>query len=133
MSFSLDLSRFTKLTEDKMETIVKKSFIGLSVDIIKDTPVDSGRLRNNWFPAINKYSAVKTDNIDKSGSVAISNVTSLSTRYKLGDTITLTNNLPYASRIEFLGWSKLKAPKGMVRINVTKWQKIVDDNARKAR
>ena len=30
----------------------------------------------------------------------------------------LTNNLPYAARIEYDGWSHTKAPEGMVRKNV---------------
>ena len=131
MSFSLDLSKFSKLTENKMEKVVKKVFIGLSADIIKDTPVLSGRARMNWFPAINKYSDTSTDSIDKVGVTAINRATSKANQYRLGDTITLSNNLPYAMRLEY-GWSK-KAPAGMVRLNVARFQQWVDKEARKAR
>lgn len=41
---------------------------------------------------------------------------------KLGDTFYFTNNMPYAERIEFKGWSS-KAPTGMVRVNIIKWSK----------
>ena len=130
MSFALDLKKFADLTEDKMEVVVKKSFIGLSSDIIKDTPVDKGTLRANCFPAVNKFDDSTTKATDKSGAGAIANVRDEANRYRLGDTLTLSNNLPYAQRIEFEGWSK-KAPAGMVRINVIRWQQHLDEQARK--
>ena len=129
-SFALDLSKFAKLTENKMELVVKKAFIGLSSDIIKDTPVAEGRLRANWQVGINKFDESTTEDTDKSGSTTIARVEGDSNRFKLGDMITLSNNLPYARRIEFEGWSK-KAPAGMVRINVTRWQQHLDEQARK--
>lgn len=41
-----------------------------------------------------------------------------------------TNNLPYAERIEYDGWSRFKAPQGMVRKNVVRWDDIVAAKAR---
>jgi hypothetical protein len=130
MSFSLDLSKFTDLTEKKMTIVIKKSFIGLSSDIIKDTPVLNGRLINNWFPAVNKFSDKTTVHKGKKGAARIADAVKVGNSFELGDTITLSNNLPYAHRIEFDGWSSVKAPAGMVRINVIRWQSIVDENAR---
>lgn len=129
-SFALDLSKFVDLTEDKMEVVVKKSFIGLSADIIKDTPVDQGRLRGNWFPDVNKFSSETTEAADPSGAKTIAKVAAETNKFRLGDTLTLTNNMPYAERIEFEGWSK-KAPQGMVRINILRWQTYLDKEARK--
>ena len=140
MSFSLDLSKFTSLTEKKMTTVIKRTFIGLSSDIIKDTPVDSGRLRNNWFPAINKFSEKTTKRTGKEGTARISDAVRVGNRFELGDTITLTNNLIYAKDIEFglygegsktIGGFSKKAPAGMVGINVIKWQSRLDEHARK--
>ena len=99
------------------EAKIKKAFIGLSSDIIADTPVKSGRLRNNWFPSVNKASSETTDNTGKESLGRLGSV-----KFKLGDTLYLTNNLPYAERIEFMGWSK-KAPNGMVRRNLMRWEK----------
>jgi hypothetical protein len=130
MSFSLDLSAFASLTEKKMTTVVKKSFIGLSSDIIKDTPVLSGRLRANWQVGINKFDDSITENTDKTGANTIAKVKDETNSFKLGDIITLSNNLPYAKRIEFEGWSD-KAKKGMVRLNVIRWQQHLDENARR--
>lgn len=146
MSFSLDLSKFANLTEDKMEKVVIKSFIGLSTDIIKGTPIDEGRLRGNWFPAVNKFDNSTTENKDKSGSKTIANVARESNKFKVGDTLTLSNNLPYARVVEFglfadvVGYAdgpktingfSTQAPQGMVRINVLRWQQYLDIQARR--
>ena len=132
MSFSLDLSKFVNLTEKKAEIVVKKSSIGLFSDIIKDTPVLQGRLRANWQLGINKFIDTNLIDKDKSGRKTISNMKSGINAFKLGDTITLSNNLDYAQRIEFEGYSK-KAPAGMVRINVVRWQTHLDEQARKVK
>ena len=99
------------------EAKIKKAFIGLSTDIIMDTPVLSGRLRNNWFPSVNSGSNAKTD---ETSNQAIGRVSAV--KFKLGDTLYLTNNLPYAKRIEFDNWSA-KAPAGMCRKNIIRWEK----------
>lgn len=141
-----------------METVVKKVFIGLSSDIIKDTPVDTGRLRANWLPAINKFDNTVSIKFDKSGRGSIGKVKMKAQSYKLGDTVTLSNNVIYAKDIEFglypksvkfgtpvkghgqikyevrtIGGFSAKAPKGMVRLNLTRWKEWVDKEARKAR
>ena len=102
------------------EAKIKKAFMGLSTDIIMDTPVLSGRLRNNWFPSVNEGTDKTTKYTGEKGSAAISRVSAI--RFKLGDTLYLTNNLPYAKRIEFDSWSA-KAPAGMVRKNIIRWEK----------
>lgn len=130
MSLTLDLSKFKAKTEKKLEQVVKKTFIDLSSAVILDTPVDSGRLRNNWFPAINKFDDSVTESIDKTGIKAISEVVINANTFRIGDTLTLSNNLDYAFRIEYLGWSKYKAPKGMLRLNIAKFQIMVDKNTK---
>ena len=102
------------------EAKIKKAFVGLSTDIIMDTPVLSGRLRNNWFPSVNQGTDRTTKYAGKEGAAATSRVSAI--KFKLGDTLYLTNNLPYAERIEFKGWSN-KAPTGMVRKNIIRWEK----------
>lgn len=102
------------------EAKIKKAFIGLSTDIIMDTPVLSGRLRNNWFPSVNEGTDKTTNYTGEKGVAATNRVSAI--KFKLGDTLYLTNNLPYAKRIEFDGWSA-KSPNGMIRRNIIKWDK----------
>ena len=114
----------------KSEAKIKKAFIGLSTDIIMDTPVLSGRLRNNWMVSVNKGSNETTE---RTGNESIGRVNAV--KFKLGDTLYLTNNLPYAEKIEFglypspsntgktVGGYSVKSPQGMCRKNVIKWEK----------
>ena len=102
------------------EAKIKKAFMGLSTDIIMDTPVLSGRLRNNWFPSVNEGTDKTTNYTGEKGVAATNRVSAI--KFKLGDTLYLTNNLPYAKRIEFDGWSA-KAPQGMVRRNLIRWER----------
>jgi hypothetical protein len=45
--------------------------------------------------------------------------------------IFLSNSLPYAARIEFDGWSHTKAPQGMVRRNVARFNQLLRENEKK--
>ena len=117
------IENFSAKAQEKALKIFKKSIIDLTSDIISDTPVDTGRLKNNWFPSVGAASeqtaeATANEAGDRAESFANSELT-------LDKTFYFTNNLPYAFRIEFEGWSKNKAPQGMVRRNAVRWKQIV--------
>lgn len=114
---------FSARAQEKVLKIFKKSVIDLTSDIISDTPVDTGRLKNNWFPSMGAASEQTTEATaneagDRAEKCAQNELT-------LDKTFYFTNNLPYAFRIEFEGWSKVKAPQGMVRRNAIRWKQIV--------
>lgn len=114
---------FSAKAQEKVLKIFKKSVIDLTSDIISDTPVDTGRLKNNWFPSVGAASEQTTEATaneagDRAEKCAQNELT-------LDKTFYFTNNLPYAFRIEFEGWSKVKAPQGMVRRNAIRWKQIV--------
>nr|WP_314469190.1 hypothetical protein [uncultured Campylobacter sp.] len=119
---------FSARAQEKVLKIFKKSIIDLTSDIISDTPVDTGRLKNNWFPSVGAASEQTTEATaneagDRAEKCAQNELT-------LDKTFYFTNNLPYAFRIEFEGWSKVKAPQGMVRRNAIRWKQIVKRAAR---
>ena len=125
---SQEIIEFKNKAMTKSLVATKKAIISLTTDIIYDTPVDTGRLRNNWIPSINKsetsYSMLGTDTSkrrSKERPTLQETITKVNT-LQLGDTFYFTNNLPYAKRIEFDCWSA-KAPQGMVRKNLLKWSK----------
>lgn len=117
------IESFSARAQEKVLKIFKKSIIDLTSDIISDTPVDTGRLKNNWFPSVGAASEQTTEATaneagDRAEKCAQNELT-------LDKTFYFTNNLPYAFRIEFEGWSKVKAPQGMVRRNAIRWKQIV--------
>lgn len=97
MSFSSDIAKFNKKTEEKSLKVFRAVGFEMFGRIVKRTPVDTGRLRNNWQI---------TDGV------------------KLGDKLFITNNLPYAKRIED-GYSA-QAPAGMVKVTVNEFKSIVN-------
>lgn len=126
--FSLNITEWAKQTTADIETVVRKTAIDMFGRIIMRSPVDTGRFRNNWYVSIGGPSSRTTENVDPSGSNAMARVAEAAARYKLGDTIYMTNSLPYAWRLE-TGWSK-QAPAGMVGITVAEFQQIFNRSAK---
>lgn len=131
MSFSADLRRFNRKTKDSLDRTRRIVIIKLFSAVIKDTPVLSGRLRGNWQTTINSPATGVIGIRDE--AAAIAEVQAMAQRSKGSDVVILRNNLPYAYRIEFDGWSKVKAPQGMMRRNVARFQRILGEAVREGR
>ena len=99
--------------------------------IIKASPVDTGRFRMNWMASGGIPASRVTDATDKSGSIATGNATSFVLKATDWHEFTLTNNLPYAQRLEY-GWSQ-QAPAGVVRTNVSRFQQLINEEANKVK
>lgn len=99
--------------------------------IIKASPVDTGRFRMNWMPSGGTPASGVTDATDKSGNIAIGNATGFVLKAADWREFTLTNNLPYAQRLEY-GWSQ-QAPQGFVRVNVSRFQQLINEEANKVK
>ena len=114
--FALDLRKFGKVTREQATMIFRKITLELDSRVVLGTPVDVGRARGNWFPSLNTPATGTTDKADPTGSAALAEINSLVGSARLGDTVWLTNNLPYILPLEN-GHSK-QAPDGMVDINL---------------
>lgn len=129
MSFSLDVSAFVEKAKKNPETVIRAVSIRLFSAIIKASPVDTGRFRANWMTSAAAPATGISSAVDKSGNTAVQEATNYILNSTTTNTFTLTNNLPYAERLEY-GYSQ-QAPQGMVRINVTRFQQLIDEEARK--
>jgi hypothetical protein len=111
MSFSVDLNRAAQNIGRGLDETRRAVIIELYGSVIGDTPVDTGRARGNWQTTVG---APKDGEIEKR-TMASARAEVAANLGQLGDTVYMTNNLPY---IEFLeeGSSK-QAPIGMVRRN----------------
>jgi len=134
MSFTADVSRIAKKMETDVETVARNTIIELFGAVITDTPADTGRLKGNWQTTTNAPASGKLDRFGSAQSKA-------DVRNTVGkpDTYYLTNNLPYAHTAEYGGWGtgagatalttrdgySVKAPYGMVRINVKRLKQIL--------
>ena len=120
MSFAKDLDKISLNLKGYAEEMVRGTLFALSSRIIKESPVDTGRFRGNWQASVNTPKKGKLQRKDKSGAASINEVSSIVMSLDMGQTFYLTNNLPYARRLEY-GYSK-QAPSGMLRINVMRVQ-----------
>jgi len=121
MSFATDLDKAVLNIKGFTEKQVRGTLFGLSSRIIKESPVDTGRFRGNWQASIGSPVLSTTSRLDSTGAGSINDAAVTLQGLKLGQTFYLTNNLPYARRLEYGSHSK-QAPNGFLRINVQRVQ-----------
>lgn len=110
--------------------MVRGTVIGCASRIIKRTPVDEGTLRGNWQPSIGQPVTTEIARADKSGAMVTTDIAREGQRLNIGSVFYMTNNLPYAARIEFDAWSQ-QAPQGMMRIEVLETAAAIQANRMK--
>jgi hypothetical protein len=141
-SFSLDVKKFSESFIEGAEHAVRGSAIKLFGEVIRSTPVDEGRARANWF-ATGQQPSVKLTNqedLSRNGDDTAFAVATAVDKLKDWSVITLTNNLPYINKLEFGGYGdgpkttngySKQAPAGMVRVNISRYNFILEQEAKK--
>jgi len=116
----------------RVDDVVKTIAMELFTSVINKTPVDTGRLRGNWFVSTGSFVAYSPDAPDPSGDKTRRYMQQSVLRMKMGDKILMTNSLPYAAVVEYgqypnppkkptgktAGGYSIQAPAGMVRVSV---------------
>lgn len=143
MSFALDVRNFVEKTKRNNETVMRAVSLKLFSAIIKASPVDTGRFRMNWQATYSIPASGVVSGVDPSGSSAIGAMSTVVLKNPFWFDFVLTNNLPYANVIEYGGYPgdgpntaggfSRQAPQGVVRINVARFQKLIDEEAAKVR
>lgn len=110
--------KLEKTIRDSVKGAVSDSVALLYKEIVDRTPVDTGGAHRGW--EINYGSGFRKAKASFSGSQQ--SIVDKNT-YKLGNTITIRNELPYMQRLEF-GWSK-QAPMGMIRVSALKFKQFL--------
>jgi hypothetical protein len=122
--FGAQVRRWSDKTQKKMDKAVRKIALDVFSNVILLSPVDTGRFRGNWQPAVGRAMAGTIEAVDPTGATVTAKVQTTTQGVKAGDVILMVNNLPYAQRLED-GWSK-QAPSGMVALTVQRFQPIAD-------
>jgi hypothetical protein len=129
VSEHVDIGAYAARFRGRMSTFKRGVLIKLFGAVIKDTPVLTGRLRANW--RFGKGSPpTGTSNSTTDSTPRVTN----DVRQQVNEndeTYYLANNLPYVNRIEYHGWSRKKAPDGMVRRNVVRIAGLLREEAAK--
>lgn len=104
---------------DLPEKVVRGTLIGMGSKVIKRSPVDTGRFRNNWQFSIDAPATGKDP-----GAGNEIDLVNTANKMVAGNTFYMTNNLPYAERLEY-GWSK-QAPQGVVRVTLGEYKTFIE-------
>ena len=114
-TFTLDLSKFGAKAVANAEQVARKIGLDMHSRIVERMPVETGRARANTSIAIGGNPGSSTTDTDKHGGPTIAKNKPVVNQFKLGDSITIYNNVEYIVPLEY-GHSKIQAPQGMFRI-----------------
>ena len=93
--------------------------------ILKRSPVETGRFRGNWQFTFNSPAMGQLANTSPPNAELMNAANNL----EAGTVFYMTNNLPYAERLEF-GYSN-QAPAGMVRVTLQELEQVLQIEAGK--
>lgn len=143
MSFSLDVKAFCDKAKKNPETVMRAVSMSLFSDIIYESPVDTGRFKLNWQASGPTPRTGTLSGVDPTGNGAVASMQTYITNSSQWQEFTLTNNLPYANVIEFggypgdgpntIGGYSRQAPQGVVRVNITRFNTLLNEEAAKVR
>jgi hypothetical protein len=124
-SIQQQLADIAKQSEVKASQVVRASVLEVANRTVLRTPEDTGLLKGNWLAGVNSADESTTQDMDKNGAATVGKISAKINGYKLGDSLFVTNSLPYAYRIEYLGWSE-RQEGGMMRISVAEFDVIAE-------
>ena len=116
-SFDVQMKKFAKVIGQNVAVVRDRAGLEIYKRTVEKTPRLTGRLAASWnwsYHGINveTKAAVKTkDFYEKPKALAMHNPNPYAALF-------IVNGLPYAARIEFTGWSKTKAPQGMLMLAI---------------
>lgn len=135
MTFAADLARFAKRTNQSIDKVVYAVTFEWFASVVLASPVGDpsnwkfperapagyvgGRFRGNWRASVGSPETEALAQIRAQPEV-LSEISS-TIPAAAGSVVYLANNLPYAARIEYEGWSG-QAKRGVVRVNFTRVQ-----------
>lgn len=137
-TFALDISRFVKKANGRVELVLQKITLDLLRRVVLKTPVGNptfwqspappgyvgGRARANWQIAIGGLPYTANDDVDPGGGVTIRTAAAKARQIRGTDTaIYIVNHVPYIVRLEN-GWSH-QAPQGMVKTTLMEYGAVV--------
>lgn len=135
--FTLELERFAEKVQGKADLVVGRVVAEIARRIDDRSPVGDasywkskppkgyagGRFRGNWQLGIGSIPGGETGRIDPSGAATLGAVYAEIPTQAAGLVFYLSNNVPYAQRIEE-GWSR-QAPTGLVGLTMLESDSIV--------
>lgn len=139
-SFTMQLDQFKFKSVQQAKTTIRWIVLELCRRVIMKTPVDTGRARSSWTPALGSIpSRIPSENdTDKKGTTTVMKAKGVVDAWDMQPAFFLVSNLPYIMTLEYgrypnppkagsktVGGFSKQAPQGMVRITLAEFQGIV--------
>lgn len=135
--FRRDYAAIIKKAGERAEMVVRASASAIGASLVERSPVGDpsmwkgpapagyvgGRFKNNWQYGVGGINADTSSSPDVSGAGSIGRINAGVHTWHAGQTIFITQSLPYARPLEY-GHSS-QAPSGMVRLTVLEFQSKV--------
>lgn len=135
--FKRDFRKLLDRAGDKADAVVRSTAQQMIDSMIINSPVgdpkiwqspapagySGGTFRANWHIGLGSIDTDTSQQPDESGERTIDRARAKLSQWQAGQSIFLTNSLPYALRLEY-GWSS-QAPVGMVRTTVTEYEQYL--------
>jgi hypothetical protein len=118
--FKANFAKILHQAGAKAEMVLRKTALQLQTRMVQRSPVLTGRFRSNWqcgIDRVNEYTDAEP------GDNAIENTGGALDAWIPGQTIYLTNSLPYAEKLE--NGSSQQAPQGMVALTVVEFNQAL--------
>lgn len=139
MSFALDLQRFAEKAGKKADEAVGGIVVRIAAELDRRSPVGDakywkskppkgytgGHFRANWQLGVGSVPAGVVAGVDKTGTATQGRIIAAVPDEAAGKVYWLSNNVPYAMRLE-AGYSR-QAPAGVVGVTAVMFQQIVND------
>lgn len=132
--FRANIAKRVEQAKAKQELFYKRLSLEIYRRIVLKSPVDKGRFVNNWNVSYRAANTSTTEATDPSRQQSLSKGSAaVMAMHVDGGMIYITNSLPYAYRLEYEGWSKVKAPAGMVRVTLAELSGVAREVASEVR
>ena len=130
-TLTVDLNKILNKSMTNASQIARAIAIELETRVVQKSPVDTGRLRGNWNVGINAPNMAE-QGADISGMESNARALGALSNFKLGDSIFITNNLPYTHKLEFgLYGDGDKTVNGFIRITYQEVMSALENIGRK--
>ena len=113
------MSQIVARANGHIDDRIRAATIGIFKGIRKDTPVDTGNARNNW------QCTIGAPFVGEDASGSDEQILQTIPR-RAGSVVYLTNNVRYIEKLEYTPGYSTKAPNGMVRINVARFEGLLN-------
>ena len=137
--WTMDLNKYCKDKEVELKDVRKTYAFALYSSIVKKTPVDTGRARGNW-----NISVGHDDTLPKENTVPQFKSVEEVPKVEGDESIYISNNLPYITKLEYGGYPKQpkggkgktingyskQAPEGMVGVTLANNENIFNSAVR---